>query len=263
MIAAFASEHELEQAEVCIELVDGSRYTLATASAGARVRVLLLRAPPRGGRRAEEAHRPDRRRPLDRDLGAGPRAAVRLRLRPSRGAACRRPRDAAGSEGGPHSEGNPSRSFASPRRRRTASDARERHATQRERPGDAEPRPRPAIPAAAPATTESMTATTPGARHELLVLTASGDSGGPRLENARRIVVLARHEVRLELGCQFEIRVADAVHALAPSGRSRGSPGRGGRRSRNRGSRRQAGARAQTPRSRRRSPSPGPRARAR
>ena len=33
MIAAFASEHELEQAEVCIELVDGSRFTLATASA--------------------------------------------------------------------------------------------------------------------------------------------------------------------------------------------------------------------------------------
>jgi hypothetical protein len=33
MVAAFASEHSLEQAEVCIELVDGSRYTLATASA--------------------------------------------------------------------------------------------------------------------------------------------------------------------------------------------------------------------------------------
>jgi hypothetical protein len=33
MIAAFASEHDLEQAEVCIELVDGSRYTLATTSA--------------------------------------------------------------------------------------------------------------------------------------------------------------------------------------------------------------------------------------
>jgi hypothetical protein len=33
MVAAFASEHELEQAEVCIELVDGSRYTLATANA--------------------------------------------------------------------------------------------------------------------------------------------------------------------------------------------------------------------------------------
>jgi hypothetical protein len=33
MIAAFATEHELEQAEVCIELVDGSRFTLATASA--------------------------------------------------------------------------------------------------------------------------------------------------------------------------------------------------------------------------------------
>jgi hypothetical protein len=33
MIGAFASEHELEQAEVCIELVDGSRHTLATTSA--------------------------------------------------------------------------------------------------------------------------------------------------------------------------------------------------------------------------------------
>jgi hypothetical protein len=33
MIAAFTSEHSLEQAEVCIELVDGSRFTLATASA--------------------------------------------------------------------------------------------------------------------------------------------------------------------------------------------------------------------------------------
>ena len=33
MVATFANEHSLEQAEVCIELVDGSRYTLATASA--------------------------------------------------------------------------------------------------------------------------------------------------------------------------------------------------------------------------------------
>ena len=33
MIAAFASEHELDQAEVCIELVDGSRFTLETATA--------------------------------------------------------------------------------------------------------------------------------------------------------------------------------------------------------------------------------------
>ena len=32
IIAAFAAEHGLEQAEVCIELVDGSRFTLATAS---------------------------------------------------------------------------------------------------------------------------------------------------------------------------------------------------------------------------------------
>ena len=33
MIAAFASENDLEQAEVRIELVDGSRYTIATTSA--------------------------------------------------------------------------------------------------------------------------------------------------------------------------------------------------------------------------------------
>ena len=33
MVAAFASEHGLEQAEVCVELVDGSRHTLATTSA--------------------------------------------------------------------------------------------------------------------------------------------------------------------------------------------------------------------------------------
>ncbi len=33
MVAAFAAENGLEQAEVCIELVDGSRHTLATTSA--------------------------------------------------------------------------------------------------------------------------------------------------------------------------------------------------------------------------------------
>ena len=33
MVAAFASEHGLEQAEVCVELVDGSRHTLETTSA--------------------------------------------------------------------------------------------------------------------------------------------------------------------------------------------------------------------------------------
>ena len=33
MVTAFANENELEQAEVCIELADGSRYALATASA--------------------------------------------------------------------------------------------------------------------------------------------------------------------------------------------------------------------------------------
>jgi hypothetical protein len=33
MVTAFAQEHELEQAEVCVELVDGSRHKLATTSA--------------------------------------------------------------------------------------------------------------------------------------------------------------------------------------------------------------------------------------
>ena len=33
MVTAFAGEHGLEQAEVCVELVDGSRHTLATTSA--------------------------------------------------------------------------------------------------------------------------------------------------------------------------------------------------------------------------------------
>jgi hypothetical protein len=33
MVGEFANEHKLEQAEVCIELVDGSRYTLETTSA--------------------------------------------------------------------------------------------------------------------------------------------------------------------------------------------------------------------------------------
>ena len=33
MVATFANEHGLEQAEVCIELVDGSRHSLVTTSA--------------------------------------------------------------------------------------------------------------------------------------------------------------------------------------------------------------------------------------
>jgi hypothetical protein len=33
MVSAFAQEHGLEQAEVYVELVDGSRHTLATTSA--------------------------------------------------------------------------------------------------------------------------------------------------------------------------------------------------------------------------------------
>ena len=38
-----------------------------------------------------------------------------------------------------------------------------------------------------------------------------------RLEYAEVVVVAARHEVRLELGCQLEVGVADAVHALHPA----------------------------------------------
>jgi hypothetical protein len=33
MVASFASEHELEQAEVCVELADGSRHTLVSTNA--------------------------------------------------------------------------------------------------------------------------------------------------------------------------------------------------------------------------------------
>jgi hypothetical protein len=33
MISAFTVEHELEAAEVCVELADGSRHVLATATA--------------------------------------------------------------------------------------------------------------------------------------------------------------------------------------------------------------------------------------
>jgi hypothetical protein len=33
MISAFTLEHELEAAEVCVELADGSRHVLATATA--------------------------------------------------------------------------------------------------------------------------------------------------------------------------------------------------------------------------------------
>jgi hypothetical protein len=33
MVETFATDNALEQAEVCVELVDGSRHTLATASA--------------------------------------------------------------------------------------------------------------------------------------------------------------------------------------------------------------------------------------
>jgi hypothetical protein len=76
MIAAFVQEHELEQAEVRVELVDGSRYTLATTSAepgfgflsftphredGAEPRKLIV---PIGAVRSIEISAPDPERPF-------------------------------------------------------------------------------------------------------------------------------------------------------------------------------------------------------
>ena len=49
----------------------------------AGVRVLLVRPASRGRRRAEEAHRPDRRGALDRDLCAGSRSVPSASFRPS------------------------------------------------------------------------------------------------------------------------------------------------------------------------------------
>jgi len=78
MVTAFANEYELEQAEVCIELVDGSRHTLETASSdpgfgffsfvpyredGAEARKLVV---PIGAVRAIEISAPD---PPERPFG--------------------------------------------------------------------------------------------------------------------------------------------------------------------------------------------------
>ena len=76
MVSSFANEHELEQAEVCIELVDGSRHTLATTSAepgfgffsfiphredGDEPRMLIV---PIGAVRSIEISAPDPERPF-------------------------------------------------------------------------------------------------------------------------------------------------------------------------------------------------------
>jgi len=76
IVAAFAQEHELEQAEVRIELVDGSRHLLAAATAepgfgflsfvphreadGEPRRVIV----PIGAVKAIEISAPDRERPF-------------------------------------------------------------------------------------------------------------------------------------------------------------------------------------------------------
>jgi hypothetical protein len=76
MITAFVQEHELEQAEVYVELVDGSRHTLVTTSAepgfgflsftphredGAEPRRLIV---PIGAVRSIEISAPDPERPF-------------------------------------------------------------------------------------------------------------------------------------------------------------------------------------------------------
>jgi hypothetical protein len=76
MVAAFAADNGLEQAEVCVELVDGSRHTLATTSAepgfgffsfiphrasGDEPRMLIV---PIGAVRSIELAAPDPERPF-------------------------------------------------------------------------------------------------------------------------------------------------------------------------------------------------------
>jgi hypothetical protein len=76
MVAAFAADSGLEQAEVCVELVDGSRHTLATTSAepgfgffsfvphresGDEPRMLIV---PIGAVRSIELSAPDPERPF-------------------------------------------------------------------------------------------------------------------------------------------------------------------------------------------------------
>ncbi|HUF01527.1 MAG TPA: hypothetical protein VMN35_03800 [Gaiellaceae bacterium] len=76
IVAAFASEHGLDQAEVCIELADGSRHTLATTRAepgfgffsvvphreeGDEPRTLIV---PIGAVRSIEISAPDPERPF-------------------------------------------------------------------------------------------------------------------------------------------------------------------------------------------------------
>jgi hypothetical protein len=76
MVAAFAADNGLEQAEVCVELVDGSRHRLATTSAepgfgffsfiphresGDEPRMLIV---PIGAVRSIELSAPDPERPF-------------------------------------------------------------------------------------------------------------------------------------------------------------------------------------------------------
>ena len=78
MVAAFAQEHGLEEAEVRIELADGSRHLLATATAEPGFGFFSFIPHRDEGEEPRHVDRPDRRGEVDRDLGAGPRAAVRL-----------------------------------------------------------------------------------------------------------------------------------------------------------------------------------------
>jgi hypothetical protein len=76
MVASFAADNDLDQAEVCVELVDGSRHTLATTSAepgfgffsftphregGDEPRMLIV---PIGAVRSIELSAPDPERPF-------------------------------------------------------------------------------------------------------------------------------------------------------------------------------------------------------
>ena len=75
MVEAFAQEHELEQAEVRIELADGSRHVLASATPEPGFGFFSFMPHRRSRRGAAPRDRPDRRGEDDRDLGAGRRVA--------------------------------------------------------------------------------------------------------------------------------------------------------------------------------------------
>ena len=69
----------------------------------------------------------------------------------------------------------------------------------------------------APATTESMTATTPGAATSAWYRGVGPTAATALSRTPAIVVVLARDEVGLELGREFEVGVADAIHSLHPA----------------------------------------------